>query len=517
MAGSASWRSAGFLFRALGRRREIATRVSLGAGRGRLIRQLLTESVLLALLGGVAGLALASWGRSILWALRPPSLPDVLDLSFDPQILAFALGVSLLTGLLFGLVPALQTSRVDLVSNLKEAAAATTGRRSRALSGLVVAQVALSAVLLIGTGLFTRSLQTALSIDPGFAASELLSLSFDLSAAGYDTPRALDFLRRATETAAALPGARSAAVGINPPLTIGRGGRVYDPGRQSGTPDEALAVRTDGVSPGYFQTAGIPLVRGRGFADTDREDGPFIVVINQSLADRVFPGVDPVGRRLGFVGAEELATVVGVVRDAKYGTLGEEPQPFVYFALPQAFGGETTLYVRADGDPAALLDDTRQAIQALDSNLPLVQVRTVSDVIDQSLWAPRAGASLLGFFGLLGLILAAVGVYGVMSYSVDQRRREIGIRMALGEPRRGIVGRVLRRGLGLLIAGLLLGLAAALASARWIAGFLYGVSAHDPVAFATAALVLAAAALLAMVVPARRATTVEPVTVMRSE
>jgi predicted permease len=505
------------LFRALGRRREIAARLALGAGRGRVVRQLLTESLLLAFLGGAAGLLLAVWGRSVAWALRPPTMPDVLDLSFDLRVLGFALGITVLTGVLFGLAPALQTSRPDVVTALKDAAAATPGRRrSLVLNLLVVGQIALSLVLLIGTGLFVRSFRQAQSLDPGFAAGELLVLSFNLGSEGYDEPRALGFLRQTLEEVSALPGVRSVALASNRPFGIGLGGSVYVMGRQSAVPDEGLGVQTDAVSPGYFQAAGIPLLSGRDFNSADGPDAPLVAIVNETLAERLWPGGDPLGQRLGFIGSEDFVEVVGIARDARYESLAAEPRPYLYFALPQSYGGETTLYVRT-GDPAGVLDSVRRTVQALDPNLPLVGVRPVSEIVHQLLWAPRTGASLLAFFGLLGLVLAGIGAYGIMSYSVDQRRREIGIRMALGELRRDVMGRVLRRGLALVGLGLALGLAAALATTRLIGRVLYDVSAHDPVTFAVAPLVLAAAALLAMLLPARRATAVDPVAVLRSE
>ncbi|HZF07711.1 MAG TPA: ABC transporter permease [Thermoanaerobaculia bacterium] len=505
------------LARALGRRREIATRIALGAGRRHLLRQLWSESLLLSLLGGGAGLLLGVWGRRLLWAFRPPSVPATLDVAFDLRVLLFTLVLSLLTGVLFGLAPALHASRPDLATALKSGGAPPPRHGLGARTLPVVGQVAFSLLLLLGTGLFLRSLARATRIDPGFDAPHLLALSFNLEAQGYDPVRALDFCRRASEAVAALPGVRSAAAGLNRPLNQGLGGSFFLVGRSSPPPREGAAARVNGVDPGYFSTLGIPLLRGRSFTAADRADGRPVAIVNQTLARRYFAAESPLGQRLQFVGTEAAMEIVGVVADAAYSGLGEAPRPYVYFPLAQGMSGETTLYVRTHGDPAAALGSVRRAVRGLDPNLPLAGVTTLPDVLAQSLWAPRAGAALLALFGLLGLVLATSGTYGVMSYAVDQRRREIGIRLAIGERRSGILARVLSQGMGLVAAGLALGLAAAFGTARLVAAFLYGVSPYDPLTFLVAPLLLAGAAFLATLVPARRATAVDPLAVLRSE
>jgi len=506
------------LTRALGRRREIAIRIAIGADSGHLVRQLLTESLLLALLGGACGLLLGAWGRHLLWAFRPPNIPGTLDVSFDARVLLFTLALTLLTGVLFGLVPALQIRRPDLVPALKAASTPPPVRRGLSLRTVtVVGQVAFSLLLLIGTGLFLRSLESASHIDPGFDAPHLLAVSFNLEGAGYDPVRALDFCRRASETVAALPGVRAAAAGLNRPLSQGLGGGFFIPGRDVPSPREGAAARTNGVDTSYFSTLGIQILRGRPFTLADNADSRPVAVINRTLADRYFTGSDPVGQRLQFLGSQLQVEIIGVVADVKYSGLGEEPRPYIYFPLAQALAGETTLYVRTQGDPAAALAGVRSAVQALDPNLPLVRVTTLPTVLAQSLWASRAGAALLALFGILGLVLATVGTYGVMSYAVDQRRREIAIRMAIGEPRSGILARVLRHGMGLVAAGLALGFGTALLTTRLVAAFLYGVSPYDLLTFLAAPLLLAAAAFCATLVPARRATAVDPLTLLRGE
>ena len=501
--------------RTLARRREIAMRIALGVGRARLVRQLFTENLLLAALGGAAGLLLAVWGRRLLWAFRPPALPDSLDLSFAPRVLGFALALTLLTGILFGLLPALQTARVEVVGALKNQAAPP--RRLGGRSVLVVGQIALSLLLLVGTGLFLRSLREAEGIDPGIAADHLLVLSVSPAAAGYDDRRGLDYCQRAVARAAAVPGVVAAAVGENRPLEPGLGGRFFIEGRQTPSAEDGAAVRATSVDSGFFATVGIPVLAGRPFTAADRDGAPQVVAINRTLADRFWHGASPVGSRIRFFGADTRYEVVGVVADAKYGALGEPSQGYVYFPLLQGWSGKGTLYVRTAGDPARVLGSVRRAIAGLDPNLPLIGVGTVPEILAQSLWAPRGAAAILAFFGLLGLALATIGTYGVMSYMVVGRRREIGIRMALGAGRGEILRRVLRQGLALAGGGLALGLLAALATTRLVASFLYGVSPFDPPTFLATSAGLAAAALLATLIPARRATAVDPLVALRAE
>ena len=507
------------LSRASARRQEIAVRLSIGAGRRRLVRQLLTESVLLALLGGLGGLLLAYWAGRTLPALLPAQpITTALELGVDARMFAFTLALSVLTGLLFGLAPALQSTRPALVASLKGETPAADGGRRRLprLAGrnlLVVVQVALSLVALIAAGLFLRSLGEAQKSDPGFESRRLLTVGFNLDLQGYDRPRAEGFVRAALERVRAVPGVAAAAVAQAGPLEGTLARTVFREDRAADT--DGTLVQVNAVGPGYFGTRRVSIVRGRTLGEQDREGAPPVVVINQSMADRFWPGEDPLGKRFHFFGEDFSHEVVGVARNAEYNRLGEEPQPYIYAALAQRWSGTLTLVARTAGDPEAVLPTVQREVRELDRQLPLVGVSTIGQTLHQGLWAPRAGASLLGVFGLLALVLAAVGIYGVMSFAVAQRAREIGIRMALGARQGDVLALVLRQGMLVVAAGLAAGLLAAVALTRFAASLLFGVSPTDPFAFAATSLLLAGVALAANFVPARRATAVDPVTVLK--
>jgi len=502
------------------RKREIAIRLSLGAGRARLVRQLLTEATLLSLIGGAAGLAVAVWGRDLLWAFRPPFFaPDGLDLGLNARVLGFTLAVSLVTGVLFGLMPALQASRSDLVTELKDKSS-QPGRHNRrfgARNFLVMSQVALSLITLIGAGLFLRSLGEAQKIDPGFDAERLGVLSFDVAGVGYDRPRGEEFYRRMLERVATIPGVESASLSENPPLQAGFMRSVFPEG-QAVPPDRSgILVLVNATGDGYFKTAGIPLMRGRDFNDADRDGAPQVVIVNETMGERFWPGQDAVGKRFKFHGDESFREIVGVARNSKYFNVGEDPQPFIYLPLRQNYEGAVTLFVRSAADPAVTLGTVRGEVQSMDRNMPLVGVATARDLIQQGFWAPRMGAALLAIFGLLALVLAAVGIYGVMSYSVNQRTQEIGIRMAMGAKPGDVLGLILRQGMTPVLIGVAAGLGVSLAAARLVSGLLFGVSATDPATFAGIPLLLAAVALAASYLPARRATRVDPMIALRYE
>jgi len=508
------------LARAAARRKEIAVRLSIGAGRARLVRQLLTESVLLALMGGACGLLLAAWAMRALLALLatvPLGVATNLDLRLDARTLLVTLGLSLVTGVLFGLVPALQASRPELVGALKSQAPPPAGA-GRGLTGrnlLVAAQVALSLVALVAAGLFLRSLGAAQRTDPGFETRRLLTLNLDLDLAGYDPARGQIFVRQMVERVSAVPGVLQATVAQAGPLQGTTLRSVFLEG-QDATKSGTL-IQVNGVGPRYFETVGVPLVRGRGFTEDDRQGAPPVVVVNQTMAAKLWPGQNPLGKRFRFFGDKFQVSVVGVAKDVKYNTLGEDPQPYIYFPLPQRWGGTLALLARTAGDPGAVLPTVERAVRGMDKDLPVTNVATVSQALANGLWAPRAVASLLAVFGLLALALAAVGIYGVTSFAVARRAREIGIRMALGARRGTVLGMVLGQGMAVVAAGLAAGILAAAAVTRLAAGLLFGISPTDPLAFGATSILLAAVALAANLLPARRATAVDPVTALRQE
>jgi len=507
------------LARAAARQKEIALRLSLGAGRGRLIRQLLTEGTLLAVLGGAAGLLLAFWAQSLLWSFRPPFLAaDAIDLAPDTRVLLFTLGVSIATGVLFGLAPAIQASRPDLVGELKETGAPIGSNRLFNLrNALVSAQIALSLVALVGAGLFLRSLQHAQQISPAFDADHLAVLSFDLGAQGYTEERGRQFQQRLIERAASVPGVQAATVASTVPLFAGGFARtVFLEGQDTSDRRAGRLVQISVVGARYLETLGIPLLRGRTLVDTDQPNTPIAVVVNETMAKRFWPDQEALGKRFKFFGQDHFTQVVGIAMDSKYNFIGEEPTPFIYQSTTQVYQPQLSLFVKA-ARPSAALGTVRGEVQQLDRTLPLTGVFTLSDIFGQSLWAPRMAASLLAVFAGLSLLLAVIGIYGVMAYAVSLRTRELGIRMALGAGRSDVLRLVVMDGLRLTAMGVASGLAASLAVTRLIVGLLYGVSPTDLVTFTVVPVLLAAAALGASYLPALRATRIDPMVALRYE
>ena len=504
------------LARAVSRRKEFALRLAIGAGRGRLVRQLLTESLVLAACGALASLPLAVLTRDLLWRFRPPDFPLTVDLGLDWRVLGFTLGVTLLTGLLFGLAPALQSARVDFVAALKDDLPPDRGgrRRPRLRYLLVVAQVALSLVAMVGAGLFLRSLQIILDGDPGFEKERLLVVSFDPGAQRYSDERGRTLYEELVRRAATLPGAESAAMSENAPLSAGGFlRRVRFAGVDLG--EETPVMQTSRVTPGYFETAGIAIFNGRGFRETDRAGAQAVAVVNETLAGRVWPNGEALGRRFFIVGEDEPYEVVGVARDSKYVSRGEDPQPYVYLSLPQRHATRATLFVRTTGDPNRLREPIRRLAREAAPGLPAFDLRTSREILEAAPWGLRMGAAFLGLFGLLALVLTVLGIYGVMAYSVSQRGRELAIRTAVGARPSGLLSLVVGQGMALVAVGLAVGLVAALLFARALSGFLFVPRLFDPLSFGGASLVFAAVALVATLVPALRTLRTEPALLLR--
>ncbi|HWS90077.1 MAG TPA: ABC transporter permease [Pyrinomonadaceae bacterium] len=509
--------------RAAGRRKEIALRAALGAGRLRLIRQLLTESLLLAAAGGALGLLLAHWCVEALVALGPQNLLGAGQAGVNPMVLLFTLGVTLLTGLAFGVVPAVETSRLNLSESLKESSRGDVGagRAGRVRAVLVVAETGLALVLLVGAGLMVRSFQRLQAVDPGFDPSNLLTMRLMLPQTKYpEDARKVEFFRRVTEQLRALPGVSSAsAVSALPFADIGSATSFTVEGRPALPPGQRQGTDVRVADEHYFRTMNIPVISGRTFTEQEAVENRRVAVVNEAMVRKYFPGEDPLGKRvLVNMGTNPVPTeIVGVVGDARYDKLDGELRPMVYWTPPQLAYSSMWLVVRTAGDPAALGPAAVREIQAVDREQPVADVRTMEGWLAESTARARFGTLLLGAFACTALLLAAVGLYGVLSYSVTQRRNEIGIRMALGAQARDVLKLMVGQGMRLVLVGVVLGLAGALALTRVMSGLLYDVAATDPPTFAANALLLMAVSLAACYIPARRATRVDPATALRRE
>jgi len=507
------------LAKAVGRRREIAVRLSLGAGRARVVRQLLVESVLLALLGGVAGLFVAWWSAGLLMAFVPPvDIPINLGLRVDMSVLVFTAAASLVTGLVFGLAPALQATSHGLTQALREESGRTSSgaMRQRLRHGLVVAQVALCLILLVGAGLFLQSLRRAQVLRPGFDPTNVVMASFDIFPAGYNEESGLVFQRRVLERMRAIPGVQAATLARTVPLGFSGNSSTslridgYQPKK-----DEEVVVTYNNVSDGYFETLRIPIVSGRPFSERDVKGTPRVMIVNETMARRYWQDGNPIGRYVTTNG--ERVQVVGVAKDGKYRSLNETPRPYMYFPLAQTYRSDIKLHVRSSAETGAILNAVRAAFRELDPDLPVTETMPISDHLAQAVFAQRIAATLLAIFGALALTLAAVGLYSVMAYAVNQRTHEMGIRLALGASPGELRRMVVASGMKVTAVGLVLGALGAAGVSRLLTSLLNGVSPSDPATFAIVIAALAGIAFVAALIPARRASSVDPIVALRYE
>jgi len=510
------------LARGAARQREVAIRLAMGAGRGRLVRQLLAESMLLAGVGGAAGLALAYWLVRAIVAFRPPiPFPLALDLTVDTRVIVFTAVLSLATGALFGLVPALRASRPDLVRALKneETSLAVGHRRFGLRNALVVSQVAVSLLLLVGAGLFVRSLGNAARVEPGFEAEHVAMISLRLGRQGQSDPAAREFLRAYLERLASRRDIRSLALTDLVPLGFGIQSRdVSIDGYAPPPGEDEVSVDYAAVDSGYFPTLGIPLLRGRGFTVADDATAPRVVVVSESMALKFWGTREVVGRRFRLEGADGVPVeIVGVARDTKVRTLGEAPRPHLYVPFEQNVAFFTYVIAATAGEPGPVLEGMRRELRAMNAPYPVFEARTMPQHLGIMLFAPRMGAALLSVFGALAAVLASLGLYGVVAFAVSQRTREIAIRMALGARPGQVVGMVVSETMVLMGTGFAIGMALAAVATRPLAALLYGVGPSDPLTFGGVALLLAVVALGAAYLPARAAAAVDPMAALKNQ
>ncbi len=510
------------LARSTVRRKEIAVRLAIGASRGRLIRQMLTESALLAFAGGAAGLILAPWLSDLLIAYQSKVVSQHASLNnvVDGRVLGFTLLVSLLAGFIFGIVPALQSSRDDLVPALKDDAM-MGGGRERFLSArhvLVIAQVALSLVVLIGAGLLTRSLRNFFAIDPGFNPENVMVAGIELPPDRYDKNRGREFIRELTERLKTTAGVRDVATADRVPLGGGLGKVFVKIEGYEAEPGENLGIDYNSVGPGYHELMGIPLIAGRGFTERDREGSPGVVVINEAFARQYFPNQNAIGKRISRGPGNPWLEIVGITRDLKFHSLTETPIPHLDLpALQMPFSPYQRVLVRTAGDASDFLPVIGREVSALDSGILLSNTTTLSGELSNSIATERMAAMLSGLFGFVALLIAAIGLYGVIAYAVNRRTREIGIRLALGAKTSDVLSLIIRQAVMLVLAGVAVGLVSAFALTRFMSSLLYGISTTDISTFAAVSGLLIAVGLAACYIPARRAARVDPMEALRYE
>jgi len=512
------------LTHSLARQKGVAVRAALGAGRWRLIRQFLTESLLISLLGGAAGLLVASAGIDALAAVLPDdqlsSMPFLKSLRIDSGILVFAFGLSLLTGVLFGLAPALQATTKDLFESLKEGGRTTSGgARQRLRSALVITEIALAVVLLVGAGLMMKSLFRLLKVNVGFDPHNVLTMTIVMPASKYtDANRQINFHEQLIARLAALPGVGGAGTVNILPLLGGNTTRFTVEGDPIPPPGQEIDANIRVASDSYFRTLGVPLIKGRMFDERDKEDAPGVVIINKTLADRLFAGRDPIGRRLSYTGVNSPPDlIVGVVGDVKITGLDQAIKPVLYYPYRQIASPAASLVVRTNGDPGTLVSAIRNECRALEPDIVLFNVRTMEEMITNSSasFMRRFPALLIGLFSSIALLLASIGIYGVVSYSISRQTHDIGVRMALGAKSSDILRMVLKQGLALSVVGVVLREKGSLALARLLGAMLFEVSMSDPAIFALVSALQGIVALVACYIPARRATKVDPMVALR--
>jgi macrolide transport system ATP-binding/permease protein len=504
------------LARAAGRQKETAVRLSLGAGRFRLIQQVLVESTLLAVGGGVAGVAVAYWAAGLIQRFVPPTaLPVDLSGSLDARALAFALGLTAVSVFVFGLVPALQGASTSLAASLKDSATVTSSRsRTRLRSGIVVFQVALSVLLVVCAVLFLRTLRNAAAVDPGFSTRNALLATVDLLPAGYDRARGTVLFQTLVARLQDVPGVESATTIRRLPLGfLGTSDTSFEVDGYTPAPGEEMSTDFSSVGPGYLMTMGIDLVEGRDITPADVTGTPDIVVINETLARRYFAGRRALGGRIKAFG--RTLEVVGVARDGKYSSITERPRVALYVPVQQVYSPEAVLVLRTEGDPLAVLPAVQAAAREIDPNLPLFEVRTMAEHLETATFVQSTAASVVTGLGIVALLLAAIGLYGVIAGSVVQRLPEIGMRVALGASGRDIVGLILGQGVRITLLGLAIGLALAVAATRLLSGLLVGVTATDATSYLLTIVLLGVVAMLAAIVPARRAARTDPLAALR--
>src|SRR5579871_603470 len=508
------------LARAARRSREMAVRTAVGAERSRLVRQLLTESLIVSLAGGLAGLALGWAGSQLLWSFRPAGLSqNSLPVTLDWRVFLFTAGVTVLTGILFGLAPAIRSSMSNLSEVLKTGGrgAADASASNRLRSVLVIGEVSLALISLTGAGLLIRSMDAVQKINPGFETHNLFVFNFDIGPQHLSPEKGLEFLRATLDRAKSVPGVHSAALANSRPLTGGILATVLAEGQESDPNQRGTLTETVSVTPGYFDTMRIPLIAGRGLNEFDRQGSKHVAVITEAMARHFWPGQSAIGKRFHYAVDNDYREVVGVCANSVTVQIGEQPQPVIYMPIDQSYSSAVTLHVRTDANPDGVMPAVLKQVQAMNSNMALINPNTVQDLISLGLWAPRVAAALFGIFGLLGMVLASIGIYGVMAYMVTQRTNEIGLRMALGARPGDVLRLVVGQGMRLVGVGIALGIVCGLAVTRLMGNLLFNVATYDPLTFGAVSLLVATVAFIAGFLPAQRAARIDPLVALRQE